>query len=170
MKLRIKEFARPLLLILAVLTIATVIVNSGKYLQSVQPFRVTLPFSPKPPLLSEGSNFPCLDAQYQLSEKKRFAVLHGPDWKIESVINPKCLPERELIFSTEEGKQFLLRPLTRRITFWITKKDDLISVRIWGNTASDQLSATALELVTNHKCKKSGSKNCRIQSTWRNRQ
>ena len=170
MKRRLKEFAGLLLLILGVFAIATLLVGSAKYLQSVQPFRVALPFSPKPPLLSEESNFPCLDAQSQLKAKKRFAVLHGPDWKIDSLINPKCLPERELVFSTEEGKHFLPRPVTRRITFWITKKDDLIRVKIWGNTPGDQLTTIAIELVTNHRCKRSSSKNCVVQSTWRNPQ
>lgn len=133
----------------------------------IPPFRATRPFSPKPPLSLEENHFPCLNAEAKPKADKRYATLYGPDWKIESAINPKCLPERELIFSTEEGRQFLPRPIKRRITFWVTNKADLIYVVAWGNTASAQLNATALELVTNHKCK-SGSENCRITSTRRN--
>jgi len=92
-------------------------------------------------------------------------VLHGPDWEIESVINPKCLPEHEVIFSTEEGRRFLPRPIVRRLRFWITKKDDLIYVKSWDSAGSGQLDETILELVTNHQCKTGGSKNCRVQAT-----
>ena len=66
-------------------------------------------------------------------------MLHGPDWEIESVINSKCLPEHEVIFSTEEGRRFLPRPIVRRLRFWITKKDDLIYVKSWDGAGSGQL-------------------------------
>jgi hypothetical protein len=163
-----KKSVWPVLLLFGALTIAIVLVGTAEYLQSLQPFRATLPFFPKPPLLTEENNFSCLASDSQLKQKKRFVTLHGPDWQIQSVINPKCLPERELIFSTEEGRQFLPRPLTRRVTFWITRKDGLMDVKIWGGSGSRQLDDIAMELATNHRCKNRSSKNCKVQVTWRN--
>src|SRR2546425_8945243 len=43
-------------------------------------------------------------SQFPSKARRRLVVLHGPDREIESVINPKCLPEHEVIFSTEEGR------------------------------------------------------------------
>jgi len=92
-------------------------------------------------------------------------VLRGPDWEIESVINPKCFPQHEVIFSMEEGRRFLPRPIVRRLRFWITKKDDLIYVKSWNSAGSEQLDESVFELVTNHHCKNRDSKNCRVQAT-----
>lgn len=168
MKLRLKKPSWLVFLILGVLSTPAALLVSKVYLQSLQPFRGTLPFSPKPPLSSEENHFPCLDAEAKSKANKRYVALYGPDWKIESAINPNCLPERELVLSTEEGRQFLRHPVKRRIAFWVTNKGGLIYVKVWGSNASDRLTAAALELVTNHKCKFVGSKNCRITSTWRN--
>lgn len=118
-------------------------------------------------MLREASKFPCLDSQYRLKSKQRFAALQGPDWKIESAIDPKCVPERELLFTTQEGKHFLPHALVRNVRFWITRRGDLIYVKIAESSGSEQLDSIALELVTNHRCNKKGSKNCRVQSTSR---
>ena len=93
MELRHKESARYLLLILGLVAVAIVLISSAKYLPTTEPLRVTIPFSPKPPLQPEVSSFSCINFPSQLKAEKRFAILQGPDWKIESVINPKCLPE-----------------------------------------------------------------------------
>jgi len=156
-----------LFLTLGVPSIAVALLVSKTYLQGLEPFRAALTFSPKPPLVLEEDHFPCLEREAKSKPNKRYVALHGADWQIDSAINSKCLPERELAFSMEEGRQFLSHPIKRRITFWVTNKDDLIYVKIWGKTLNKQLNATALELVTNHKCKESEGKNCRIQSTWR---
>jgi hypothetical protein len=155
------------LLVLGVAAIPVVLLVSGIYVQSLQPFLATLPFSPKPPLSSQENHFPCLEAEAKSKANRRYSALYGPDWKIELAIIPTCLPERELILSTEEGRQFLRHPVKRRIAFWVTNKGDLTYVKVWTGSASEELNAAALELVTNHKCKYRGNKNCRIQSTWR---
>lgn len=151
------------ILALCSVLIAILLLRLAECLHSPQPFRVALPFSPKPPFLPEQSNFPCLDSESQLRTKKRFAVLHGPDWEIKLVVNPKCLPEHELVFSMEQGRRFLPRPITRHLRFWITKKNDLIYVKGWDSAGSEQLNDTILELVTNHHCKNRRSKDCRVQ-------
>jgi len=168
MELWRKKLAKRWVSILGMFVVTVALIPSMKYLVTTNLSSLTLPFSPKPPLLAESNHFSCLESPPGLKGEKRFAVLRGPDWKIESVINANCLPERESSFSMEEGRQFLPRPIVRRVTFWVTKVDDLIYVKIWHTTNSDRTDATALDLLTNHKCKKSGTKNCRVQSTWRN--
>ena len=167
MKLRLKKPSWLVFLTLGVPSIAVALLVLKTYLQSLAPFRAPPTFSPKPTLVLEEDHFPCLEDEAKSKPNKRYAALHGADWQVDSAINSKCLPERELVFSMEEGRQFLSHPIKRRITFWVTNKDDLIHVKIWGKTLNKELNATALELVTNHKCKESESKNCRIQSTWR---
>jgi hypothetical protein len=164
MRPRQKAFARRLLVFLCIPMVVIVLISSVKYLHSPQPPQVSHPFFPKPSLLADKSYFPCLESQPLSKARRHFAVLHGPDWKVESVVNPKCLPEHELIFSMEEGRRFL-PPIVRRLRFWITKKDDLIYVKSWNSAGSEQLDETVFELVTNHQCKNRDSKNCRVQAT-----
>jgi hypothetical protein len=164
MELHRRELARRLLLLLFTALVAIVLVGSVKYLPTPQPPHVPHPFFPKPPLLTEVSHFPCLESQWPSRGRRRFVVLHGPDWEIESVINPKCLPEHELVFSTQVGRQFLRHPTTHRFRYWITRKDNLIYVRGRNSSGDRQLDDTALELVTNHHCENRRSKDCRIQA------
>jgi hypothetical protein len=160
-----KAFARRLLLFLSIPVLAVVLISSRKYLTSGRPPQVSHPFFPKPPLLIGESHFACLESQFSSKARRRLAVLHGPDWEIESVITPRCLPEHELIFSMEEGRRFLPRPIVRRLRFWITKKDDRIYVKSWDSAGSEQLDETVLELLTNHQCRNRESKNCRVLAT-----
>jgi hypothetical protein len=44
----------------------------------------------------------------------------------------------------------------------------LIYVKILDSLGSQQLDSTALELVTNHRCKNKGSRNCRVGAAIRN--
>ena len=165
MALRQKAFARRLHLFLCIPVVAIVLISLVKYLYSLQTPQVSHPFFPKPPLLAGQSYFPCLESQPLSKARRHFAVLHGPDWEVQSVVNPKCLPEHELIFSMEEGRRFLPRPIVRRLRFWITKKDDRIYVKSWDSAGSEQLDETVLELLTNHQCRNRDSKNCRVQAT-----
>lgn len=73
-----------------------------------------------------------------------------------------------MVFTTEEGRGFLRRPLIRNARFWMTGRGDLIYVKVLESLGSDQIDSTALELVSNHKCKKTGSKNCKVELAIRN--
>jgi hypothetical protein len=163
MGLRRRELARRVLLLLFTALLAILLVSSVKYLPSPQSPHVPHTFFPKPPLLTEESRFPCLESSFPSKQRKRFVLLHGPDWEIESVINPKCLPEHELVFSTQVGRHFLRHPTTHRLRFWVARKNDLICVKGWDSSGDQQLDDTALELVTNHHCENRRSKDCRIQ-------
>src|SRR5947207_3629487 len=117
-----------------------------------------------PPLSLEPHRFTCLDSLANGSSKKRIAILHGPDWALDSTVELKCFPEREVVMSVEVGRGFLHQPITDRIRFWILKKGDTIYAKIVESTASQELDMDALDLVTNHKCRLQGSENCRVQS------
>jgi len=164
MRLHRGKLARRVLLFLLTALLAIVLFTSVKYVQSPQPPHVPHAFFPKPPLLTEENRFHCLELRLSSKQGKRLVILHGADWEIESVINPKCLPEHELVFSTQVGRQFLPHPIKHRLRFWITRKDDLIYVKGWDSSGDQQLDDTALELVTNHHCENRRSKDCGIQA------
>ena len=150
---------------LALLAAFIVSMITVRHLITFQPSEDLHLFFPRPPLLAETSKFPCLDSQRGLKSKGRFAPLLGPDWKIKSAINPGCLPERELVFTTEEGEHFLPHAVVRNVRFWVTRRGDLIYVKILDGSVSEQTDASALDLITNHKCKNKKSQNCSVQST-----
>jgi hypothetical protein len=168
MHLQHKKPTRVAVLLLVLLAVFTVSLITVKHLLVIQPDDELHLFYPQPPLLTEASKFPCLDSRPHRGSKQRFATLQGPDWKIESAIYPMCLPERELVFTTEEGRGFLPHALVRNARFWMTRRGDLIYVKVLGSLGSDQMDTTALELVSNRKCKKMGSRNCRVESAIRN--
>jgi len=121
--------------------------------------------TPRPPLSLQPSRFPCLESLAHGSARKRVVVLHGADWTLDSTLELKCFPEREVVMSVEDGRRFLRQPVTRRIRFWIVKKGDVIYAKILESSESEKLDRDTLNLVTNHKCEVQNSKNCHVQST-----
>jgi len=118
---------------------------------------------PKPPLFRAVSIFSCINSSARMNNTRRVAVLHGPDWILESSIEPSCFPERELVFSVEVGKQFLPHPMTARSKLWVTRNRDAIYVRIVDSSGDDEQDMIAIGLVTNHKCTGRASKNCPVR-------
>jgi hypothetical protein len=121
--------------------------------------------TPRPPLSLQPNRFPCLDSLAGGRGKKRVVVLHGADWTLDSTVEPKCFPEREVVMSVEVGLHFLRRPITQRIRFWIVQKGEVIHAKIVESSGSEKLNTDALDLVTNHKCGLQNGKNCRVQSS-----
>ena len=120
--------------------------------------------TPRPPLSLQPSRFPCLESLAHGRARKRVVVLHGADWTLDSTLELKCFPEREVVMSVEEGRHFLRQPITQRIRFWIVQKDDAIYAKIVESSGSEKLDMDALDLVTNHKCGPQHGKNCHVQS------
>ena|ERR1700680_357834 len=119
--------------------------------------------APEPPLSPAVSIFPCINSLAAMKQPKRIAVLHGPDWVLESTVAPSCLPEREVVFSTELGKQFLNHSVTFRTRLWVTKIREVIYVRIVHSSGDEKQDMIAIDLVTNHKCSGRTSKNCIVK-------
>src|SRR5262249_32029720 len=108
--------------------------------------------------------FPCIQSWTLANRANRVALLHGPDWVLESSVRLSCFPEREVVFVTEVGRGIMPRPFTARIRLWVTKDHDVTHVRIVDSSAaSREQELVAVGLVTNHKCIDSGSKNCSIE-------
>jgi len=119
--------------------------------------------APEPPLSVVVSMFPCINSLDATNHPKRFAVLHGPDWVLESTVAPSCLPEREVVFSTEFGKPFLQHSLTFRTRLWVTIIREVTYVRIVDSSGDEKQDMIAIDLVTNHKCVARPSKNCIVK-------
>ncbi len=118
---------------------------------------------PRPPISLQPSRFPCLDSLADRGSGKRVVVLHEADWTLESTVELKCFPEREVVFSVEVGRGFLPHAIAERVRFWIAKKGDVIYAKIVDSHATQRLDMDALELVTNHKCGLQSRKNCHVQ-------
>ncbi|SRR6266403_496708 len=164
MKLKSGIRRRRLLLVGASLGIGFATAGFVRYLGSSRSFFDTPLPTPKPPLSLQPSRFPCLDSLASERSKKRVVVLHGPDWKLDSTVELKCFPEREVVMSVEEGRHFLRQPIRQRIRFWIVQKGDAIYAKILDSSGSEKLDMDALDLVTNHKCGPRNGKNCHVQS------
>lgn len=147
-----------------ILGISLVLVTFARYLTGPGSAFGLHPPVPKPPLNLQSSRFSCLESLAGTRHKRRFAVLHGPDWTLESSIEPHCLSDREVVLSVEEGHHFLAHPVMRHIRFWIVRRGEKFYVRIAGSSGSEELDDSALDLVTNHKCRTHRSKNCYVQS------
>jgi hypothetical protein len=119
--------------------------------------------APEPPLSLAGYTFPCINSIATMNQPKRIAVLRGPDWVLESTVAPSCLPEREVVFSSEIGKQFQLHSMTFRTRLWVTKIGEVIYVRIVDSSGNERQDIIAVDLVTNHKCLGRTSENCIIR-------
>lgn len=117
--------------------------------------------TPQPDLSTTGNLFSCLTSYSGVAGKKRTAVLHGPDWVLESSILPACFPAREVVFSVETGGQFNVPVFTARTRLLVTTDRLVTYIRIVDSSGEDQ-DMIAIGLVTNHKCSSRTSKNCRI--------
>ena len=108
--------------------------------------------------------FPCIQSRVQVNQRTRVVALHGPDWVIESSINPSCLPERDVVFVSKVGEGLISHPFTVRTRLWVTKYQDVTYVRIVESSAgSVEGEMVAVSFVTNHKCISRDSKNCSIK-------
>ena len=124
-----------------------------------------VPKSPlaEPPLPPAVNIFPCINSLVAMNHRKRVAVLHGPDWVLESTVAPSCLPEREVVFSTALDNRFLHHLMTFRTRLWITKIREVMYVRIVDSSEDGKQDMIAIDLVTNHKCIGRTSKNCIVK-------
>jgi hypothetical protein len=74
------------------------------------------------PSSATANLFPCIQSWALTNHKIRVAVLHGPDWVLESSVRPSCFPEREVVFAAEIGRGIIPRPLTARTRFYRSQK------------------------------------------------
>ena len=119
---------------------------------------------PQLPSSATAHLFPCIQSWALTNHKNRVAVLHGPDWVLESSVRPSCFPEREVVFVTEVGRGIMPHPFTARIRLWVTKDHDVTHIRIVDSSAvSREQEMVAISFVTNHKCIDSRSKNCSVK-------
>jgi len=119
---------------------------------------------PRPPISLQPSRFPCLASRSKEEGRRRGVVLHGPDWTLDSTVDLKCFPEREVVLSVEVGRRFLRHLVADRIRIWIANKGDLVYAKIVESNGSQKLDLDALDLVTDHKCGLKSRKNCHVQS------
>lgn len=163
--MNLKTRYEAVLSLLGALVLIAVILSFGvKYLAPPQIGLGIHPLIPQPPISLQPSLFPCLGFWASKKGDKRVVVLHGPDWTLESSVEPNCLPEREVVLSFVEGRHFLPSPVKRRVRFWLLSKGDKVYVKIVESSGSEESDNSALDLVTNHKCKTQTSKNCYVQS------
>jgi hypothetical protein len=118
---------------------------------------------PRPPLTLSVSQFSCVNSSNGMTHVKRTAVLHGPDWILESLIKPSCLPESDLVLSFEISRLLVNRRVTVRTRLWVTRKRDVTYVRIVESSGSEEQDMIAVGLTTNHRCTTRRSKGCRIE-------
>jgi len=149
----------------ALVLICLILSSAVKYLARPRAWLGIRCFVPQPPISLQPSPFPCFSSLVSTKHTKRVAILHGPDWTLESSIEAACLPEREVVLRFEEGRHFLPHPILRRVRFWITRRGDKLYVKIISSSGSEESENSALDLVTNHKCKTRRSKNCNVQSS-----
>ena len=154
---------RRLALLLSTLTLtALVVVASVRWFSESRLDLQSYVVVPKP-LVPRVSNFSCINSPSMLNRKKVSAVLHGPDWTLESAIEPSCLRERDVVFSTEIPTLLVKRPVPRRTHMWVIQNCNRTFVRIVESSGLDEQDMIATGLVTNHKCASRTSKNCNIE-------
>ena len=108
--------------------------------------------------------FPCIKSWVLTNHQKRVAVLHGPDWILESSVSPSCFPEREVVFVTEVGRGIMPHPIRAKIRMWVTIDYDVTYIRIVDSSASStEQEMIAVGFVTNHKCIERMSKTCSVK-------
>jgi hypothetical protein len=108
------------------------------------------------------SFFPCLDRIEGNKKSNRTATLRGADWELKLSVELKCLPERDVFFSTRIENPLIPRPMITRTRLWITKDNDQIYARVLQSGGSIEQQLTAIGFATNQKCTHLRSKNCRI--------
>jgi hypothetical protein len=90
-------------------------------------------------------------------------VLHGPDWVLTSLVEPSCLPEKDVVFAARVGERLIPRPFNARTRLWITRDHDVTHIKIVESSGSEEQDMVAASFVTNHKCAKRSNKNCSIK-------
>jgi len=153
--------------VLRVLLVCFALASPGSLNGSLKPrsrFHLVSKQEPQPPSSSTAPLFTCVQLSTLKNHKNRVAVLHGPDWVLESSVRPSCLPEKEVVFVAVVGRGIIPRPFTTRIRLWVTKDHDARHVRIVDSSASSrEEEMVAIGFVTNHKCSDRSSKNCRVE-------
>ena len=143
--------------------ISLILIGSATHTTNSPPVLGLYRFAPNPPLSLQDNHFSCLESLAK-THGRRFAVLRGPDWTLESAIEPECFPAREVVLSFEEGRNFLSHPLIRHIRFWIRRNGEKFYVKIIESSGIKESDDSALDLVNNHKCKTQSTENCNVQS------
>lgn len=115
---------------------------------------------PQPSSSSPGRLFPCLQSWAETNRKNRVAILHGPDWVLESSIKPPCFPERDVAFASEVGEGLISRPFTARTRLWVTIDHRVMQIRIVESSGSVKRDMVAVSFATNLKCIDKSSENC----------
>jgi hypothetical protein len=108
-------------------------------------------------------DFSCVNSSALVNDMTRRVVLHGPDWTLKLAVEPTCLPERDLVFSSEFPRLLLSKSVERRTHLWVNHKDSAIFVRIVESSGAEEQDMIAVGLVTDHRCAKRSSKNCNIK-------
>jgi len=143
---------RALLVCVAVVIVGSLRIQSDSRLASEQSHHSTSS--------ATGLLFPCIVAWGQTGQKNRMAVLHGPDWVLESSIKPSCFPERDVIFAAKVGEGLLPHPFTARTRLWVTRDHDVTRIRIVDSSGNPEQDMLAVSFVTNHRCIDKNNKNC----------
>ena len=108
--------------------------------------------------------FACVQSRDLTFHKNRVVTLHGPDWVLELSVKPSCLPEREVVFAAEVGKEIIPHPFIARTKLWVIRNHSMTHVRIVDSSAaSREQEMIAVSFVTNHKCINRGSENCSVK-------
>jgi hypothetical protein len=145
----------------ASLACIVLIMGGSLTLQSGSQFASTastqLPTSTTRPL------FPCLQSLDEMLPKARVAVLHGPDWILESSIRPSCFPERDVVFAARVGEGLIRHPFTAKTRMWVTRNHEVTHIRIVTSSGSRERDNVAVSFVTNHKCIGKSSRNCSVK-------
>jgi hypothetical protein len=161
MELRQRIMKEGMVLRVLLACVASVLAGSLK-LQSE--FHLASKQGPQPPSSATAHLFPCIQSWARTNHKTRVAVLHGPDWVLESSVMPACFPEREVVFTAEVGRGIIPHLFSARTRLWATKDHEVTHIRIVDSSAhSKEQEMVAISFVTNHKCIDRSSKNCSVQ-------
>jgi hypothetical protein len=161
MKLRRRITGNGLPLLVLLTCVALLLPGSSK---PQSDFHLVSKHTPQTPSSATANLFPCIQSWVLTNHQKRVAVLHGPDWVLESLVRPSCFPEREVAFVTEVGRGIMPHPITAKIRMWVTKDHDVTHIRIVDSSASSrEQEMVAVSFVTNHKCIDRMSKNCSVK-------
>jgi hypothetical protein len=107
--------------------------------------------------------FACFESWPESKQKNRIAVLHGPDWVLQSSIKPPCFPDREEVFSVEIGKHFLSLSIAASTRLWVTKVHDVTHVRIVESSGIEKQDMIAVSIVSNRRCINKNSNHCSVK-------
>ncbi len=159
MELRRRQISKGM--VLPILLVCVASLSSG-FLNLQSEFHLVSKQEPQPPSSATTPLFPCIQSWALTNHKIRVAVLHGPDWFLESSVRPSCFPEREVVFAAKVGRGIISRPFTARTRLWVTKDRDVIYIKILASSGSIERDMVAVSLATNRRCIDKSSKNCII--------